>query len=295
MNLELLYHFSVLAEDLNLSRAAQKLYLTQSTLSRQMSSLEQQLDVRLFERNGRDLQLTPAGAYLREQAPYLLNTFQSLRVELQNIEQGTAQKQLSIITFSLTDSLFNGYLSTFKELYPDVNIRITPAEPSPVLNQLLYADYDVAYTTMMALDALSQNERNQLDFKVVVRGRAVAVVSPKHHLSGRSSVTFQNLEEEQIVTADDPSANQQMKQYFDKIGFHPALLTCGSPRTIRNAVNNQGFVAILIDRVTADLLDICELIRIEDCTLDAKMCLVWKKETAGKAEPFVQISDSQDT
>lgn len=82
MNLELLYHFSVLAEDLNLSRAAQKLYLTQSTLSRQMSSLEQQLDVRLFERNGRDLQLTPAGAYLREQAPYLLNTFQSLRVEL---------------------------------------------------------------------------------------------------------------------------------------------------------------------------------------------------------------------
>lgn len=58
--------FLALAETLNYSRAAQQLYLTRSGLSHQITLLEQELNTKLFTRNLRQVQLTPAGQGNRE-------------------------------------------------------------------------------------------------------------------------------------------------------------------------------------------------------------------------------------
>lgn len=54
-----------LAEELHFSKAAQKLHITQPPLSRAIRQLEEELDVRLFERNQRNVMLTSAGEYLK--------------------------------------------------------------------------------------------------------------------------------------------------------------------------------------------------------------------------------------
>ena len=65
MNSNSLHYFNVLAEELHFSKAAQKLHITQPPLSRAIRQLEEELDVRLFERNRRNVMLTSAGEYLK--------------------------------------------------------------------------------------------------------------------------------------------------------------------------------------------------------------------------------------
>ncbi|MEF9877662.1 MAG: LysR family transcriptional regulator, partial [Gordonibacter sp.] len=66
MNLSQLYYFKKLAELQHYTRAAKELFITQPTLSDAMSSLEKELGVPLFRRDGRNVKLTPCGAEFNE-------------------------------------------------------------------------------------------------------------------------------------------------------------------------------------------------------------------------------------
>ena len=65
-------HFYAIAENGNISKAAQKLHMAQPPLSKQMKELEEQLGVKLFERGSRKIRLTPAGQLLHERAEQIL-------------------------------------------------------------------------------------------------------------------------------------------------------------------------------------------------------------------------------
>lgn len=68
MEIRVLNYFLATAQELNMTRAAEKLLVSQPALSRQIADLEDELGVKLFVRNPRHLTLTPAGQYLQEQA-----------------------------------------------------------------------------------------------------------------------------------------------------------------------------------------------------------------------------------
>lgn len=68
MEIRVLNYFLATAQELNMTRAAEKLLVSQPALSRQIADLEDELGVKLFERHPRQLVLTPAGQYLQEQA-----------------------------------------------------------------------------------------------------------------------------------------------------------------------------------------------------------------------------------
>ncbi|NPT70593.1 LysR family transcriptional regulator [Paraburkholderia sp. RL16-012-BIC-B] len=72
MNLRHLQFFVMLTDELNFSRAAERLHVAQPALSRQISLLEQRLGAQLFDRSGRPLRLTEAGHYFSAEARQLL-------------------------------------------------------------------------------------------------------------------------------------------------------------------------------------------------------------------------------
>lgn len=73
MEIRVLNYFLATAQELNMTRAAEKLLVSQPALSRQIADLEDELGVKLFERHPRQLTLTPAGQYLQEQAREIIN------------------------------------------------------------------------------------------------------------------------------------------------------------------------------------------------------------------------------
>lgn len=84
MELRVLNYFLATAQELNMTRAAEKLLVSQPALSRQIADLEDELGVKLFERKPRHLVLTPAGQYLQEQAQEILTLSEKTKENLRS-------------------------------------------------------------------------------------------------------------------------------------------------------------------------------------------------------------------
>lgn len=123
MELRVLNYFVATAEELNMTRAAQKLLVSQPALSRQIADLEDELGVKLFNRQPRHLTLTPAGQYLLEQAKEILALTTKTKSNLQSS---------AVISGDLTIAAGESYamqrimdiLSNIIQDYPTVKIHI---------------------------------------------------------------------------------------------------------------------------------------------------------------------------
>lgn len=106
MNLSQLHYFKKLAEVLHYTRAAQELFITQPTLSGAISSLENELEVSLFERSGRSVNLTPQGEIF----------YEHVCLALRAIDDGVAAVQdrghsiVGSISLGTTFTVQDGYL-----------------------------------------------------------------------------------------------------------------------------------------------------------------------------------------
>ena len=86
MDVEVLNHFLTVVREENISRAAERLHVTQPTLSRQMAALEEELGTQLFIR-GKHLQLTDAGVLLRGRAEEVTQIIDKIRMEFKAREE----------------------------------------------------------------------------------------------------------------------------------------------------------------------------------------------------------------
>lgn len=85
MEIEQLRVFLTLAETKNFTRAAERLFVSHSTVSRSLSALEEELGVRLIERDNRVIGLTEAGERLRERASELLSLADAIGEEMRSM------------------------------------------------------------------------------------------------------------------------------------------------------------------------------------------------------------------
>lgn len=123
MELRVLNYFVATAQELNMTRAAEKLLVSQPALSRQIADLEDELGVKLFNHQPRHLTLTPAGQYLLEQAKEILALTAKTKINLQST---------AIISGDLTIAAGESYamqrimdiLSDIVQDYPTVKIHI---------------------------------------------------------------------------------------------------------------------------------------------------------------------------
>lgn len=151
MELVSLYYFTELAKDLHMTRTAERLYISQQTLSNHIARLESYYGTPLLHRKPA-LALTPAGEYVFASARSILNEEANLKAILSDVEQ----QERGILRFGASTLRMNTslphILPQFSARYPKVEIRLTDTISSELTELVLDGELDLALTVSSKAD-----------------------------------------------------------------------------------------------------------------------------------------------
>jgi DNA-binding transcriptional LysR family regulator len=190
MDVELwqLRYVIAVADELNFTRAAARLHISQPALSTRIRELEARLGVALFERTSRRVSVTPAGALLAERGRALLEDAASAVAAARNA--ATAAPVLRVGVLGTSGAV----------LFPLVAERVAALQPQAVLEprQLARPD-DVDGTIDVAFTRLEHDE-SDLQLAPLLRERRVVALGARHPLAGRDEVRLADLAGESFLT-----------------------------------------------------------------------------------------------
>jgi DNA-binding transcriptional LysR family regulator len=143
MELRQLQYFLTVAEELNFSRAAEKLMITQPPLSLQIQNLEKELGIVLFYRNNRHVELTDAGKVFFEETHKLFDHLQRAVENAQRTHHGEIGKLTVGFVGSATYDILPSVLREFRSLYPDVQVQLLELSSPMQIEALLEEEIDI--------------------------------------------------------------------------------------------------------------------------------------------------------
>ena len=146
MNLKQLEAFVRVSERRSFSKAAKELFLTQPTVSAHISSLEKELDARLFVRNTKEVDLSEEGKKLYDYAKQMVD----LEHKIEDAFHGDKEHEQQCITIAAStvpaQYLLPQILARFNEKYPKEQFRISETDSAQVVEQVLNRTIDVGFT-----------------------------------------------------------------------------------------------------------------------------------------------------
>src|ERR1700730_4323187 len=180
MELYSLQVFLTIATEKSFSRAAGKLLRTQPAISLALQRLE--LGEKLIARSGKDLILTDAGRTVLEYA----RRFQSLHQELDNSIAELRDNSSGRLTIGANESTtlyLLQHIERYRQLYPKVKVQIRRSFSSKIPNELLDGNLELGVISYDPAD-------ERLKSKVIYTDALAFVVSPKHRLQNRKTISI---------------------------------------------------------------------------------------------------------
>lgn len=218
-----LYHLIyavTLAKTKNFSRAADRLFIAQPTLSQQIRKLEEEIGFPLFQRSTRSVTLTSYGEMFVARAEKIIEQFDDLQKWAIQIGE-LKNSKISFGASALTSPHATACVSDFMLRFPGVQIDYTEQWDPKLTDMVREGKLD------MALVALPKNDTDRMGLSVFPIGDeyVCVVISKKHPLNRHSSVSLQDLSREQIVTTSNESGlTQLMKNEFASQGLEPNFM-----------------------------------------------------------------------
>lgn len=278
MTPELLEHFLVVAKYLNISRAAESLYLNHSSLGRQMSRLEDYYGTPLFIRNNRSVVLTPAGKVLAADAPALLKSINEVRSRVRRANM-LDEKSLTIAMMDAPNPAIYTICREFRHRNPDISLTTRNLAPGGEIVQ--YVDLGIAD---LGLESSTKVEEYSGMFESVDMGelRYCVMVRPNHRLAKRGAVTVEDLLGERVVVMESEPPEKFFKAFGDEDEKLKQLLD--SPYA---AISWQDMVlqveagigiAILPEVMAKNYVTDSVILDLEGQNASSRLVLFWKRE-----------------
>lgn len=145
MDIRQLTYFQAVAAELHFKKAAQKLFIAQPALSRQVKALEDELGVLLLARDQRNVSLTPAGTYLRDATAPLLSQFREIAHSVRLVAEGLEGELRIGYTGSCVNTVLPLILPALGERYPRIQTYLSEMTSSLQLEAILSRQLDIGF------------------------------------------------------------------------------------------------------------------------------------------------------
>lgn len=289
MDLRTLRYFTVVAQELNITRAAQKLNLSQPPLSYQIQKLEEELGTTLFLRGKRQLQLTDDGALLLRRANQILDLTEKTKLELQARQNEVTGTLYLGLVEGRAPYLVAKWIAEFRKSYPLVRYNLWNGSSDDVLERLYQGLVD------LAVIAVPYDTEHLSGFPVGDEPW-VSIIPKSHPLASSSEdhIPLKALVGQPLIVPSRKSRIQAIEQWFQTIGAEPNILCEMSNYLDAVALSEQG-VGISIFPLTTEMPNplVCSKV-ITEPPRRVEYALVWNKQSPplGIASTFSQAVSS---
>lgn len=215
MEIEHMKEFIVLGNCLGFSRAAGEMFISQSTLSRHIASIEKEMGYALIRRNTHSVELTPAGEIVMERFRSITSQYEVLLSELNSLQEGYhGNLRLGTVHFA-SERYMMPFIRDFSKTCPAVDLRLSLYDSFEMRDAILNGQIEAGLTVFT-----SDIETSVLGYQIVGQERIYIGMSNGHRLSANDSIHVNDLKGETLVLSKhDNDYNNYVEAFIKKSGI----------------------------------------------------------------------------
>jgi LysR family transcriptional regulator, hydrogen peroxide-inducible genes activator len=196
MTITQLHYVLAVAEYQNFTKAAEKCFVTQPTLSMQIQKLEDQLNILIFDRSKKPIELTDVGKKIVHQAKNIVNEADRIQ-DIVDQQKGFigGEFKLGIIP-TVMPTLLPMFLKTFIKKYPKVKLKIEELTTEEIISRIIDGHLDAAI-------AATPLENEDIKERVLFYEPFVGYIPSHHRLNGKRKIDISDLDIDDMLLLED--------------------------------------------------------------------------------------------
>ncbi|MDJ0594706.1 MAG: LysR family transcriptional regulator [Pleurocapsa sp. MO_226.B13] len=278
MDLYQLRYFLAIAETSSFTKAAERLFVSQPSLSAGIKKLEQELGVVLFERGGRKVLLTSAGHFFLEKAQNILQEYQSTLDAFKSFKDRPTLRLGTLHTM-------RGYnlarlIGAYRQQHPNVTIELYNSHLEELDDWLEQGKIDLAITSLGDREASKTCQK-------LFQQKLLLAVSPEHPFAQRSSIHLADLEGEPLIERIHCEIWRAYPQMFEEAGFQPQIVYWADNEEWVISLVRVG-LGVSIMPVWQGLTDV-NYVPIADANFNRTIGLKWRSQQESEAVDWFRV------
>ncbi|WP_408891988.1 LysR family transcriptional regulator [Paenibacillus taichungensis] len=215
MELLQLKYFQKVAKLQHMTKAAQELHIAQSSLSRTISRLEEDLGVPLFEREGRQIRLNTFGQCFIKRVEKVFNELEEGKKEIADLQE---EENRTIVVGATITRMLPDLFKEFLTVYPKVKFQLFQFSNTEIQERIQEGDIDLCFSSPPI------NQSGIVSVPIVTEEFYLAV-PPNHDLANRNTVQLSEIVEESFISLTmDYSFQQNLNLLCEQSGFIPKIM-----------------------------------------------------------------------
>ena len=277
MDIKHLRYFCTVAEEKQVTKAARKLHMAQPPLSQQLKKMEEEVDGKLFERHGRDLELTAAGEVLYKKAKKILRDLEETMVEVKETKEGT-RGVLSVGSNKSCFSYLAEQLKRLRVLHPNILYQLREGDTYFLEECITKREIELALVRLPV---------NLEEFSILcLPSEPYVVVIPEEWQNGEADVfhvSMKELKDIPLMLLHRISGTGQFELVVNECrnhGFEPNVICECPDATMLLSLASSGVGATIVPKSTlyGFPYDNIRVLELEDASIAAELGLIWKKD-----------------
>ncbi|OXA93263.1 LysR family transcriptional regulator [Flavobacterium hercynium] len=275
MELRHLKYFLAVAEELNFTKAAEKLFISQPPLSRQIIELENEIKAKLFIRNNKKVELTEAGKYFNQEVIALFKNLEQISLKTKKIADNVSGEFTIAYISSIYSSVISKLIQHLKEQFPYVNFKLFEISTTKQIDALEQGKIDLG---IIRSPVKSPKIKSQLWFK-----DGFSVVYNKELIQINTEEEIPNLKDETFVFFNKdyaPHYHEVLLELCAYYGFKPKVVhESNNINSIVQLVKNGLGISIVPSNIAKNNRDLeIGFIELKKVQLFTDVSLITSKE-----------------
>jgi DNA-binding transcriptional LysR family regulator len=276
--------FLEIAETGSFTKAANKLFITQPTITKRISQLEESLNHKLFHRVNNKVHLTQVGKELITYAKNIIQEWKNLKNKVECFNNEVIGDLNIYSNYHMGLHFLPSILKSYASKYPNVNLKIKLSYSLNIIEKINNLDSELGFVT------LNENIPNSITTHLIKKNKAFAVIAKNHEIFSKSGNLIKNLNSIPALSPEFKMRHYSIlqKTIIDNKLTSPELTNINMMEMIKSMVESGLGWSILTEDIISDKLEILPIIKSTEYI--NSVCIYHEKAELSKpAKAFLEM------